>query len=154
MPVSETFRNLVFDQFSPLVRGLRFRNMFGGVGIYGGELFFALLAEDRLYLKVDDSNRGQFEAMGMQPFRPFGHDTVVLQYYELPLELIETGQLLSPWVVQALAVPQAAKQSKPRKKVALLPKQRLQKMSKKTIAKKVLKKSKPTKLKIKPKAHK
>ena len=52
------------------VRGLRDRSMFGGVGIYAGDLFFALLAEDRLYMKVDDSNRADFTAAGMEPFRP------------------------------------------------------------------------------------
>ena len=50
--------------------------MFGGVGIYAKEAFFALVDDDVLYLKVDDSNRGDFEARGMSPFQPFGrhHD--------------------------------------------------------------------------------
>jgi len=34
--------------------------MFGGVGIYCGDLFFGLIDDDTLYFKVDDSNRSDF----------------------------------------------------------------------------------------------
>ena len=46
------------------------KNMFGGVGLYADGYYFALMAEDRLYFKVDDSNRPDFEAAAMEPFRP------------------------------------------------------------------------------------
>jgi TfoX N-terminal domain len=31
-------------------------------------LFFALIAEDRLYFKVNDTTRPDFEGLGMEPF--------------------------------------------------------------------------------------
>ena len=43
MPVSQTFRDWIRDQLSPSVPNLRDRSMFGGVGIYAGELFFSTL---------------------------------------------------------------------------------------------------------------
>ena len=43
--------------------------MFGGVGIYAGDLFFALIDDDTLYFKVDDSNRSDFEKRDMGLFR-------------------------------------------------------------------------------------
>ena len=52
--------------------------MFGGVGIYAGELFFALIADDTVYFKVDQSNRPEFEARGMGPFRPYGEGGEVM----------------------------------------------------------------------------
>jgi DNA transformation protein len=116
MPVSQTFREWVREQLRPSVRNLRDRSMFGGVGIYAGELFFALLAEDRLYLKVDDSNRADFVAMGMGPFCPFGEDGMVMQYYEVPLEVIERPEQLAGWAAKAMEVARAAKESKPKKK--------------------------------------
>ncbi|WP_425619208.1 TfoX/Sxy family protein [Anatilimnocola sp. NA78] len=112
MPVSQTFRQWVHDQLRPSVRGLRDLRMFGGVGIYSGDLFFALLAEDRLYLKVDDSNRADFVAAGTGPFQPFGHEGITMQYYEVPLEVIESPQQLASWAAKAIAVAQAAKESK------------------------------------------
>ncbi len=70
MAVSPSFRDFVADQLGAGVRALRLRPMFGGVGIYSGERFFALIDDDRLYFKVDAENRPDFEAQGMGPFRP------------------------------------------------------------------------------------
>ena len=81
MPVSQTFRDWVREQLAPSVPKLHDRSMFGGVGIYAGELFFALLDNDRLYLKVDDSNRADFVAAGMGPFQPFGDDPMTMANY-------------------------------------------------------------------------
>ena len=43
--VSPSFRTFVLEQLGRCVPSIRGRNMFGGVGIYAGELFFALIAE-------------------------------------------------------------------------------------------------------------
>lgn len=115
MPVSKTFREWVAEQLRPSVRGLRDRSMFGGVGIYAGELFFALLADDRLYLKVDDSNRADFTAAGLGPFCPFGDERMIMQYYEVPLEVIESPQQLAEWAAKAIEVARNAKTNKPKR---------------------------------------
>jgi len=117
MPVSQTFRDWVREQLAPSVPKLHDRSMFGGVGIYAGELFFALLDNDRLYLKVDDSNRADFVAAGMGPFQPFGDDPMTMQYYEVPLEVIERPPELAEWVAKAVAVARAAASKKTRKPV-------------------------------------
>jgi DNA transformation protein len=114
MPVSQTFRDWIRDQLSPNVPNLRDRNMFGGIGIYAGELFFALLDNDRLYLKAGDTNRADFTAAGMGPFRPFGDDRMIMQYYEVPLEVIENPRELAAWAHKAIEVARAA--AKPKKK--------------------------------------
>ena len=44
------------------------KSMFGGWGLYHQGLFFALIAEDALYIKTDDENRADFEALGLGPF--------------------------------------------------------------------------------------
>jgi DNA transformation protein len=59
------------------------KSMFGGAGIYTHGLFFALIAEDRLYFKVNDAMRPEFERRGMEPFPPFGKDSA-MGYYEVP----------------------------------------------------------------------
>ncbi len=81
MGVSPSFRTFVLEQLSRLDSLVRARSMFGGVGIYSGELFFALIDEDTLYFKVDDSNRPDFVARGMQPssVRPRGRDDAILR---------------------------------------------------------------------------
>ena len=103
MAVSAEFREYVLEQLER-VEPVTSRRMFGGVGIYSRGLFFALIGGDSVYLKVDDTNRADFEAAGMGPFRPFGDQTLVIQYYELPAELLEEPDRLRPWVHKALDV--------------------------------------------------
>jgi DNA transformation protein len=83
---------------------IRARPMFGGVGIYSGELFFALIADDAVYFKTDESTRPDFEARGMGPFRPFGDDGVTMKYYQLPEDLLEDPDALRPWAEKAVAI--------------------------------------------------
>jgi DNA transformation protein len=83
--------------------------MFGGVGIYAGELFFALIADDTLYFKADDSTRPEFEARGMGPFRPYGETSEVMQYYRVPDDLLEDSEELVQWAERAIAVARRAR---------------------------------------------
>jgi DNA transformation protein len=104
MSVSPGFETFALDQLGRGVTGLRSRRMFGGVGIYSHDIFFALLSDDTLYLKVDDTTRGDFEARGMGPFRPFGEDGETMQYYQVPDDLLENPDDLAAWAARALEV--------------------------------------------------
>ncbi len=112
MAVSKTYREFVLEQLGR-VASVTGKSMFGGVGIYAQGLFFALIAEDRLYFKVDDTTRPEFEHLGMQPFRPFGEDSA-MGYYELPADVVEDIAQLEIWMRKAIDV--AAKAKRPRTK--------------------------------------
>lgn len=112
MAVSAEYREFALEQLGR-VTPVTSRSMFGGVGVYADGLFFALMDDDALYLKVDDSNRGAFEAAGSGPFRPFG-DEHAMQYYELPADVLEDAEALRPWVHGALDVARAARRKKKR----------------------------------------
>lgn len=116
MSVSPSYRQYVVDCMERVVPGLRATSMFGGVGLYAGELFFALIARDTVYFKVDDSNRPDFVTREMGPFLPFGDEREVMQYYELPAELLDEPEELRTWVEKAVAVARRAKQKKTRRK--------------------------------------
>lgn len=105
MGVSEGYLTYVLDQLA-CVGPIRFKRMFGGVGLYMRGLFFALIADDVLYFKVDDSNRLDYEAVGMGPFRPFPDKPDVMQYYEVPADVLENTGNLSEWAQKALHVAQ------------------------------------------------
>jgi len=104
MSVSPSFRTFILDQLARGVRKVRPRSMFGGVGIYSGDLFFALIDNDTLYFKVDDSNRPDFTARKMEPFRPYGEDGETMGYYEVPADLLDDPEALRPWAEKAIAV--------------------------------------------------
>ena len=92
--------------------------MFGGVGIYAAELFFGLMDDDTLYFKVDDATRPLFEDRGMVPFRPYGEDGEVMQYYEVPADVLEDPGALGAWVAAALEVARRAKGGRSRRRGA------------------------------------
>jgi DNA transformation protein len=110
MPASESYRTFVLEQLGR-VRPVTGKSMFGGVGIYADELFFALIAEDRLYFKVDDTNRPDFEQLRMEPFRPFGDDSA-MGYYEVPADVVEDAAQLALWMTKAIAVAAGSKHAK------------------------------------------
>jgi DNA transformation protein and related proteins len=112
MAVSSEYREFVLESLGRVAPAVTARSMFGGVGVYSAGLFFALMAGETLYLKVDDSNRGDFQAIGMAPFRPFDDDKHVMQYYELPADLLEDADALRPWVEKAIAVARRARKKK------------------------------------------
>lgn len=114
MAVSPDFLALVLEHLEPL-GGVTSRRMFGGVGLSRHGLFFALIAEDTLYLKVDDSNRADFEAAGSEPFRPFGGDKP-MSYWSAPLEALEDPDLLAEWAHRGLDAAARAQTGKSKKK--------------------------------------
>lgn len=107
MSVSRTYREYVLEQLGRVVP-VSGRSMFGGVGIYSDGVFFALIADDLVYLKVDETNREDFERAGMGPFRPFGDESRPMRYYQLPGDLLDDPDRLRPWVEKALAVARAS----------------------------------------------
>jgi DNA transformation protein len=109
MSVSPSFRTFVVEQLQRTAPGIRVRSMFGGVGIYAADLFFALVDDDTLYFKVDETTRGEFEARGMGPFLPYGEGGEVMQYYQVPAELLEDAEALRPWVEAAVGVARRAR---------------------------------------------
>lgn len=107
------FRDLMEERLGVRLP-IRMKAMFGGYGIYSGELFFALIAEAKLYFKVSDLNRGDFEAAGMEPFYPWDSPTP-MNYWEVPPQVIDDVDELHLWAEKALAVAEAAKRPRKRK---------------------------------------
>lgn len=115
MAVSPEFRAFALESLGRVAPAVTARGMFGGVGVYSAGLFFALIAGETLYLKVDDTNRGDFDAIGMGPFLPFGGDKP-MGYYELPADYLEDADRLRPWIDKAIDVARRARASKGKKK--------------------------------------
>jgi DNA transformation protein and related proteins len=107
MAVTGSYREFVLEQLGR-VTPVSAKAMFGGVGLYAQGVFFALIAEDRLYFKVNDTTRLDFERLGMEPFRPFGEDSA-MGYYEVPADVLEDSAQLAPWMKQAIEVAVKAK---------------------------------------------
>ena len=111
MRSSDGFRAFVLEQLAPMT-AVRAKSMFGGVGLYAGDTFFGILAADTLYLKVDDSNRAQYEAEKMAPFQPYPDKPMTMPYYQVPVGVLEDSDELTAWAMASVRV---AKNAAPRK---------------------------------------
>ena len=81
--------------------------MFGGLGLYSGEWFFALIDDDVLYFKVDDANREDYTSRGMKAFMPFPGQPS-LGYFQVPEDVIEEAEDLTRWARRSVEVAQRA----------------------------------------------
>ena len=92
------FTDWVEEQLAPLGT-LRFKSMFGGIGVYCDEVFFALIDDDVLYFKADDFNRQLFIEAGAEIFRYPVKDGGFneLSYYRAPDAALDDQAELLDW---------------------------------------------------------
>lgn len=117
MPRDASFHDYVVSDLLAGISGITSRAMFGGWGIYRDGVFFALIADGRLYLKVDEQTKEAYRSRGSKPFVYVAPDgkQMVMSYYQLPEEMMEDRAAVATWVEQAVAV---AKRAKPKARPA------------------------------------
>jgi DNA transformation protein len=118
--VSPEYREYVAELFEGL-GPIAIRRMFGGAGVFYDDVMFALIVDDTLYLKVDDSNRHDFEEAGSGPFtfekKKTGR-TMLTSYYELPETLFDDSDDMIAWARTSIDVALRAdtKKKKPKRR--------------------------------------
>ncbi len=122
MTVSEGFLELVREQLAPLGH-ITIRKMFGGASLYCDGTIFALVDDDVLYLKADDSTKERYEAQGLKPFTYDGQTgPVSMSYWRAPERLYDEADDMIEWVREAISVAAKAKMSaRPKKSGAAKP---------------------------------
>ena len=102
---SKEYREYIMDSLHTFFGETTCRAMFGGHGLYKDGIIFAIIVDDVLYFKVDDTNRADFEARGCSPFTYEAKEKrVSMSYWQVPLEVIEDGTELIRWAKKAYAV--------------------------------------------------
>lgn len=104
-PKRDDFKDFVLDQLTDL-RSVICRGMFGGYGLYCRDRFFGIIHKSRLYFKVTDGTRSQYQSHGMSPFRPNAKQTLT-SFYEVPVEIIEQAEALVEWATNAVSAASA-----------------------------------------------
>ena len=100
MTSSIDFFEYVRDQLSQW-SNIDKKRMFGVVGLYREGTMFGIIANNMVYLKVDDSNKQKFLDAGMEPLRVFKSNSEVPSYYELPVEILENSEKFIEWAIQS-----------------------------------------------------
>ena len=115
MPKRSEFVDYLVEQLAPL-GDVSARGMFGGWGIYSEGRMFALVADDTLYIKVDDANRADVEREGLQPFRYDRADktVAVMSYYQPPTAALDDREMLCAWARKGIEAAARAAVKKPR----------------------------------------
>lgn len=112
MPNSPSFVEHVLDLLGA-AGPVRARAMFGGHGIYAGDVMIALVDDDDLYLKADDRTRGRFLAEGCPPFTYQGaKGAMEMAYYRPPDEAHEDAEAMRAWALLALEAALRARAAK------------------------------------------
>jgi DNA transformation protein len=109
----QDFLDFVLDQLSGL-RRVTHRRMFGAIGLYQGDSFFAIIDEGRLYFLTGESTRPRYEARGMKAFQ-YAPGKFLHTYYEVPVDVLEDDGALCQWALEAVDV-QRTRSTKGRKR--------------------------------------
>ena len=93
--------------------------MFGGEGIFAGDLMIGIVVDEQIYLKAGDGNRGDFLAEGAEPFtytRGKKGIATSLSYYAVPDRLLDDTEEFGQWARKAHETALAAHASKGKKR--------------------------------------
>ena len=107
----------LFHDFGPIT----VKRMFGGEGIFVGDMMIGIVVDDQIYLKVGDSNRADFEAEGARPFtyaRGKERNATSLSYFTVPERLLDDPEEFGQWARRAHDVALAAPAKAPKKRRA------------------------------------
>jgi DNA transformation protein len=103
MAVSSDYLQFILEQLRGLGR-VHSRRMFGAAGLYCDEVFFGIISDDTLYLRVDEASRGDYTARGMAAFKPYAdRPEVSMTYFEVPADVLEDPEALLLWSRRSLA---------------------------------------------------
>jgi len=89
-----------FAEFGPV----QLRRMFGGHGVFHDGVMIGLVAQNTLYLKVDQQTKPLFEERGLEAFRYGKADRkVAMSYCQAPEEALEDPESMREWAELAYA---------------------------------------------------
>ena len=101
----------VFNEFGSVEP----RRMFGGYGIFHKGLMFALVADDTLYLKADETNFQHFTELELEQFSYEKQGKAFkMSYYMAPEDIFDDPEEAKIWADRSYAA--AVRTKKPKKK--------------------------------------
>ena len=103
MALYEEFENFVLDQLQG-IREFETKWMFGGLALLSHGSAFAKIKHGKVWLKVDESNRIDFEKYGMKQYTYGKDNSRKLNFYETPINILEDRDKLTNWVKKSIEI--------------------------------------------------
>lgn len=101
--VTNDFLQYVLDQLSSW-GNVYVKRMFGGAALFQEGLAFAMVANDIVFLKVDDTNREKYIKAGSKPLQPFKDSKTVLSFYNVPYDVFEDSDEFIEWAKESYEI--------------------------------------------------
>jgi DNA transformation protein len=90
--------------------------MFGGYGIYLDGVMFALIADQVLFLKVDEQTVNDFKSNGLEAFTYYKKGSEYkMSYHQAPDDTLEDYEVMNLWANRAYAAALRAASGKRKK---------------------------------------
>jgi DNA transformation protein and related proteins len=102
MSVSDSYLTFVLEQLSGVPNVIT-KRMFGGIGIYSDGTFFAVIDNDTLFFKVDETLAKRYRDKRMPPFAPIPGAKPMMGYYQVPPDILEDQRALGQWARDSIA---------------------------------------------------
>jgi DNA transformation protein len=100
----------IFQEVGPI----RIRRMFGGQGIYSGDVIFAIEVRGEIYLKGDAEIRPLFEAAGSRPFTYEREGRrLAMGYWLMPEDALDDPAEAARWARLAIGASRRAAGARP-----------------------------------------
>lgn len=104
MVVSTTFAEFLREQLAPLGQ-LTMRRMFGKTGVFCDGVMLGMVADNALYVRVDNQNRETFKEAAASPPLNYAKNgtTIDLAFWRVPERLLDEPDELVAWAQAGLA---------------------------------------------------
>ena len=103
MALNDSYKDFVLDQLAGL-GAFETKRMFGGLALLFQGSAFAKIKHDKVWLKVDESNRNDFVSRNMKQYTYGRDNSRRLNFYEAPVEVIENRDQFVEWAKRSMEV--------------------------------------------------
>lgn len=106
MKKDQGFYEYVMNDVLAGIDGITSRSMFGGWGFYKDGKIFGMIADGKLYFKVDESNKAEYISYSSKPFmyQNKSGKTVAMSYWEVPSDILEDREGIEVWIEKSLQI--------------------------------------------------
>ena len=109
MSKKSEFLEYVLEQLE-VCENISYARMFGGYVIRKNSLPIALIFDNEIYFKVNESNKEDYKKLGSKPFTyEKKGKTIEISNWKLPIEILEDPEELKKWVEKSYQVSLATK---------------------------------------------
>jgi DNA transformation protein len=112
MPKNDFVEYIIHDLLRE-VPGVTSKYMFGGYCLFAHGKIFAIVDEDVLYFKADETNQKDYEKAGSKQFEyPSKKGPMKMAYWQVPDDIMEDPRKAAIWADKSIAIKSKSKKEK------------------------------------------